>query len=189
MSEKKDTPLSPVLVWIDLEMTGLDPQEDVILEIATVITNNELDILAEGPNLAIHYPDSVLSKMNAWVKAQHTQSGLVKRVQESTVSLKTAEEQTLAFIQSFIGPGIAPLCGNSIHMDRFFLTFHMKDLTKYLHYRNIDVSTLKELARRWHPALTDKQVKKNAHLAREDILESISELKRYRQMWLESPNT
>ncbi len=168
------------LVWMDLEMTGLDPDKDTILEIATLITDKELNILAEGPCLAIHHPQDVLDGMDAWCAEHHGASGLSARVQASTIRLTEAEQQTLAFIRSFIPKGASPLCGNSIHQDRRFLMRHMPQLEAYLHYRNIDVSTIKELVRRWYPDIQLPE-KKGAHLALEDIRESIDELRFYRR--------
>jgi len=168
------------LVWMDLEMTGLDPETDTILEIATIITDGELNLLAEGPNLAIHHADEVLDGMNEWCKQHHGASGLTARVQSSSVSLAEAEAQTLAFIRSHVPDRTSPLCGNSIHQDRRFLSRYMPTLEAALHYRNIDVSTIKELARRWYPALPPV-AKQSTHLAMDDIRESIAELKTYRQ--------
>jgi len=165
---------------MDLEMTGLDPQRDTILEIATIITDSELNILAEGPNLAIHQPDIVLDAMDDWCKEHHGNSGLTKRVRQSTLSLQDAEQQTLAFIQQYVPERASPLCGNSIHQDRRFLDRYMPQLEAWLHYRNIDVSTIKELAQRWYPDFSPP-VKSETHLALADIRESIAELAAYRQ--------
>lgn len=167
------------LVWMDLEMTGLDPDQDVILEIATVITDGQLNIVAEGPNIVVHQPDSVLEEMNDWCKQHHGDSGLTQRVRESTVSLAEAEVQTLEFIQQHVGERLSPLCGNSIHQDRRFLVKYMPALEGWLHYRNIDVSTVKELVARWYPALP-QPAKSGQHLALADIRESINELRYYR---------
>ena len=168
------------LVWMDLEMTGLDPETDTIIEMATMITDGQLNIIAEGPNLVIHQPDSVMDKMNDWCKKHHGQSGLTQRVKDSTISLQEAEQLTLDFIRKHVGERQSPLCGNSVHQDRRFLVRYMPRLESWLHYRNIDVSTIKELAKRWYPELTPWK-KKNAHLALDDILESINELKYYRE--------
>jgi len=168
------------LVWMDLEMTGLDPDQDTILEIATIITDKELNIVAEGPNLDIHHPDAVLEGMNAWCREHHAASGLSERVRRSSISLKEAEQQTLAFIRQYVPERISPLCGNSIHQDRRFLLRYMPQLEAWLHYRNIDVSTVKELVRRWYPDATPPE-KRGEHLALADIRESIEELRFYRQ--------
>ena len=168
------------LVWMDLEMTGLDPQQDHILEIATIITDSELNIVAEGPNLAIHQPDHILAGMDEWCQSHHGASGLTERVRQSTLSLQDAERQTLAFIRQYVPERASPLCGNSIHQDRRFLVRYMPQLEAWLHYRNIDVSTIKELARRWYPDFTPP-VKSETHLALADIRESIAELAAYRQ--------
>jgi oligoribonuclease len=168
------------LVWMDLEMTGLDPQVDTILEIATVITDGQLEVVAEGPNIVVHQPDEVLDAMNDWCKEHHGASGLSDRVRASLVSLADAEAQTLDFIQQYVPEGKSPLCGNSIHQDRRFLVTYMAKLEGYLHYRNIDVSTVKELARRWYPDLSAPE-KKGEHLSLADVLESIEELRFYRK--------
>jgi len=168
------------LVWMDLEMTGLDPKEDTILEIATVITDGNLKVIAEGPNIVIHQPDDILDGMNDWCKQHHADSGLSDRVRASNVSLAAAEAQTLDFIRQYVPEGKSPLCGNSIHQDRRFLVAYMPKLEAYLHYRNLDVSTVKELVRRWYPAL-EMPAKKEEHLALADTLESIDELRFYRK--------
>jgi oligoribonuclease len=168
------------LIWIDLEMTGLDPRSDQILELATVITDNRLEILAEGPVIAIHQPRSVLAAMDEWNTNQHSKSGLAERVRHSTISLLSAELQTLHFLKQWVPPGVSPMCGNSICHDRRFLARLMPDLASYFHYRNLDVSTIKELARRWCPAAKGFS-KNNSHLALEDIRESIQELRFYQE--------
>lgn len=168
------------LIWMDLEMTGLNPQEDTILEIATIVTDINLNIIEVGPEIAIYQDDEVLDGMNEWCQVHHNQSGLVERVRNSKISLKEAEEQTLEFIQQHVPKGIAPLCGNSIHQDRNFLTAYMPKLNAHFHYRNVDVSTLKELVSRWYPNL-EKFEKQGKHTALEDIKESIDELKYYRK--------
>lgn len=170
----------PYLVWMDLEMTGLNPETDTILEIATVITDAELDIIAEGPNLAIHHNNDVLAGMDDWCKEHHGASGLSRRVLASTIDMAAAEAQTLDFVQRYCPPKASPLCGNSVHQDRRFLARYMPRLEAHLHYRNIDVSTIKELVRRWYPNL-EPPPKKGAHLALEDIRESIAELRFYRR--------
>ncbi|HLQ26438.1 MAG TPA: oligoribonuclease [Acidiferrobacterales bacterium] len=169
------------LVWIDLEMTGLDPNTDHILEIATIITDSELNIVAQGPVLAIHQPDEVLAAMDDWNRRTHSASGLVERVKASTLSTADVERQTLEFIRPFVPKNKSPLCGNSICQDRRFLSRLMPQLENWVHYRNLDVSTLKELVRRWKPEIDDGFEKKNTHKALDDILESIAELKYYRE--------
>ena len=157
------------LIWIDLEMTGLDPDRDVIIEMATIVTDSDLNTLAEGPVIAIH---------------QHGQSGLTQRVRESTVSMAEAEAQTLAFLEQWVPKRSSPICGNSICQDRRFLYRHMPRLEGYFHYRNLDVSTLKELAARWAPQVRESFKKGNTHLALDDIRESIAELRHYRDHFI-----
>ncbi|MDQ6963130.1 MAG: oligoribonuclease [Mariprofundaceae bacterium] len=176
----KEVPEAFNLVWMDLEMTGLDPKEDTILEIATIITDKELNIIAQGPELAIHHEKKVLSAMGGWCTKHHGDSGLSRRVLESNVSMQQAANETLAFMKEYAVEGKSPLCGNSIHQDRRFLRRYMPDVDAFLHYRNIDVSTLKELQRRWYPELRLPK-KKVAHLALSDIKDSIAELKIYRE--------
>ena len=168
------------LIWIDLEMTGLDPEHQVIVEIASVVTDDQLNVIGEGPDMAIHYPSSVLSRMEPWSLEHHTESGLLERVNASPYTCKDAEEETLRFISRFCKEGASPLCGNTIGQDRRFLVKHMPTLEKFFHYRNIDVSSIKELVKRWYPALP-RFTKEKAHLALSDILESINELKYYRE--------
>ncbi|WP_122418050.1 oligoribonuclease [Pseudomonas viridiflava] len=170
------------LIWIDLEMTGLDPDTDVIIEMATIITDSELNTLAEGPVLAIHQSDETLARMDEWNTRQHGGSGLTQRVRESTVTMADAEAQTLAFIMQWVPERSSPICGNSICQDRRFLYRHMPTLEHYFHYRNLDVSTLKELAARWSPNL--KFQKGSTHLALDDIRESIAELRFYREYFI-----
>ena len=172
------------LIWIDLEMTGLDPQNDQIIEIATVVTDAGLETLAQGPVMAIHQPAEVLAGMDEWNTTHHGDSGLTRRVQESTITVAEAERETLEFLRQYVPPGKSPMCGNSICQDRRFLARLMPGLEAFFHYRNLDVSTLKELARLWKPELMAGFVKKGAHLALDDILESIDELRYYREHFL-----
>jgi oligoribonuclease len=169
------------LIWIDLEMTGLKPESDTIIEIATVVTDAQLQVLAEGPVLAIHAGDAVLAGMDEWNTRQHGSSGLTARVRDSRVDLAEAESQTLAFLREWVPGGISPMCGNSICQDRRFLARLMPQLERYFHYRNLDVSTVKELARRWAPQQTAGFVKQATHLALADIYDSIRELAFYRE--------
>ena len=168
------------LVWMDLEMTGLDPERDVILEMATIITDGDLNIVAEGPVIALAQSEATLAAMDEWNTTHHTASGLVQRVRTEGVGTVEAEAMTLAFIERHVEKGQAPLCGNTIWQDRRFLVRYMPTLEGYLHYRMIDVSTVKELARRWSPALLGGFSKKSEHLALADIRESIAELAYYR---------
>jgi len=168
------------LVWIDLEMTGLNPDTDRIIEIATVVTDAQLNLLAEGPVIAIHQPEPVLAVMDDWNRRTHGESGLTERVRRSPFSALDAERQTLEFLQQHATPGASPMCGNSICQDRRFLAREMPLLEKFFHYRNLDVSTLKELARRWAPEVLAGVQKSSKHLALDDIRESIDELRYYR---------
>ena len=172
------------LIWIDLEMTGLDTTMDQIIEIATVITDENLNILAEGPSIAIYQSEEVLKKMDEWNTNQHGKSGLSNRVRESNYSKEDAEIETLNFLKQWVPHGISPMCGNSICQDRRFMTRLMPTLDEYFHYRNLDVSTLKELAKRWAPDLFKGFQKKSSHLALNDIKDSIEELKYYRERFL-----
>lgn len=172
------------LIWIDLEMTGLDPQHDWIIEIATVVTDARLAVLAQGPVIAVHQPESVLAEMDEWNTRHHGDSGLTERVRESSSSTADAERETLEFLNAWVSPGKSPMCGNSICQDRRFMARLMPDLEAYFHYRNLDVSTLKELARLWKPELAAGFAKKGAHLALDDILESIDELRYYREHFI-----
>ncbi len=169
------------LVWVDLEMTGLNPETEQIIEIATIVTDSELNVLAEGPVLAINQPEALLSAMDEWNTTHHTQSGLVKRVRESEYDLSRAEQETLEFLADHVDPGHSPMCGNSIGQDRRFMVKGMPTLEAWFHYRNIDVSTIKELVRRWKPDVMDGFSKKSTHLALDDIRESIQELSYYRK--------
>ncbi len=169
------------LIWIDLEMTGLDTAADRILEIATVVTDKFLTVLAEGPVFAIHQPDEALDGMDEWNTRQHGKSGLTERVRQSTMSTAEAERATIEFLQKHVPESVSPMCGNSICQDRRFLARLMPDLEKYFHYRNLDVSTLKELARRWAPDVEKSFTKESTHLALQDIMDSILELKHYRK--------
>ncbi len=169
------------LVWIDLEMTGLDTERDVIIEIATVVTDQHLNVLAEGPVFAIHQPDEALAAMDEWNTRQHGQSGLVERVRASTTTLAEAEERTIGFLARWVESGASPMCGNSICQDRRFLARQMPDLEQFFHYRNLDVSSVKEIARRWKPDLIGGFRKQGSHLALDDIMDSIAELAYYRE--------
>jgi oligoribonuclease len=169
------------LVWIDLEMTGLQPETDTILEIATVITNNDLEIIAEGPNFVIHHTEEVLARMDEWNTTQHTSSGLVQAAKESTISLEYAEAETLYFLKQYTKRRMSPLCGNSVWQDRLFIQRYMPQIDDFLHYRIIDVSSVKEVIRRWYSGNPqEKFIKPENHRAHEDILYSIAELKHYR---------
>jgi oligoribonuclease len=168
------------LIWIDLEMTGLNTETDTIIEIATVVTDKELNVLADGPELAIHASDEQLAGMDAWNTRQHGASGLTARVRASSITLAEAERRTLEFLAPLVNPSVSPMCGNSICQDRRFMARLMPNLERFFHYRNLDVSTLKELARRWAPEVSEGFAKQGAHLARADIYESIRELQHYR---------
>ncbi|WP_068711727.1 oligoribonuclease [Vibrio tritonius] len=169
------------LIWVDLEMTGLDPETHKIIEIATIVTDSELNILAEGPVLAIHQPESELAKMDDWCTNTHTASGLVERIRASQITEDDAVAQTIEFLEKWVPKGKSPICGNSIGQDRRFLYKHMPTLEEYFHYRYIDVSTIKELTRRWKPEMLSGFTKQGSHLALDDIRESIAELQFYRQ--------
>ncbi len=177
------------LIWIDLEMTGLDPDHDRIIEIATIITDQNLEILAEGPVLAIHQPDEVLRGMDEWNTRQHGQSGLIERVRASDIDEAEAERRTLEFVQQWVPERCSPMCGNSICQDRRFLARSMPRLEAWFHYRHIDVSTLKELARRWAPEVAKGFSKESRHLALDDIRDSIDELRYYREHFIRLPNS
>ena len=175
------------LIWIDLEMTGLDTQNDVIIEIATIVTDAELNILDEGPMLAIHQPDNILDKMDEWNTRQHGKSGLTERVKKSTIDEKQAEAATIEFLNKYVPAKTSPMCGNSICQDRRFLARCMPELEDFFHYRNLDVSSLKELAKRWAPEVTKGITKNGSHLAMDDIKDSIEELKHYRTHFIKLP--
>jgi oligoribonuclease len=172
------------LIWIDLEMTGLDTQSDHIIEIATVVTDSDLNIIAEGPMLAIHQSDEVLAAMDEWNTRQHGGSGLTKRVQETCITAAEAERLTLAFLDKHVEKGASPMCGNSICQDRRFMAREMPELEAFFHYRNLDVSSVKELARRWRPELMAGLTKSSSHLALDDVYDSIAELKYYREHFI-----
>ena len=169
------------LIWIDLEMTGLDPDRDLIIEIATVVTDKHLVVLAEGPVLAIHQSDAILDGMDEWNRTQHSASGLVERVKSSDVNEERAERETLEFLRQYAEPGLSPMCGNSICQDRRFLSRHMPELAAYFHYRNLDVSSLKILVQLWLPDVAARFQKQSTHLALADINDSIRELRFYRE--------
>ncbi len=169
------------LIWIDMEMTGLNPDKERIIEIATIVTDSNLNTIAEGPVLAVHQPDELLNSMDSWNTKHHNASGLVKRVKESIVTETEAEELTLEFLRQYVTPGKSPMCGNSVHQDRRFLWRYMPKLESFFHYRLLDVSTLKELALRWSPRVYAGIQKESKHLALDDIRESIEELKYYRE--------
>ena len=182
--EKKD---AHNLVWIDLEMTGLDTLNDVIIEIATIVTDKNLNIIAEGPVFAINQKKQILDSMDEWNTRQHNRSGLVDRVLQSNTSSKDAEVSTIKFLEKYIDPGTSPMCGNSICQDRRFLSIEMPNLENFFHYRNLDVSSIKELASRWRPELLNRLKKKSTHLAMDDIKDSIIELKHYRDLFFNIP--
>jgi oligoribonuclease len=172
------------LVWVDMEMTGLEPDTDRIIEVAVVVTDMHLNVLAEGPVFAIHQSDATLDKMDAWNKGTHGRSGLIDRVKASTVSEAQAEEELIAFMRQWVPKGKAPMCGNTIGQDRRFMVRYMPKLEAFFHYRNIDVSTLKELCKRWKPEIVAGFKKHQKHTALADIIESIEELKYYREHFI-----
>lgn len=174
-------PEANYLVWIDLEMTGLDPEKERIIEIATIVTDSDLNTVEEGPVIAVHQSDKLLSEMDEWCTRTHGGSGLTQRVKDSKFSEIDAEQKTLEFLQRYLEPGQSPLCGNSIGQDRRFLVKYMPELEAFFHYRNLDVSTIKELARRWRPDVLEGVKKKGSHLALDDIRDSIDELRHYRE--------
>jgi oligoribonuclease len=172
---------APRFFWVDLEMTGLDPETCAIVEIASLVTDSDLAVLAEGPSLVIRPPDEDLARMSAFVRDLHARSGLLDRIHASTVTLADARRETLAFLEQHVLKGVSPLCGNSVWKDRAFLERYMPDVVAHLHYRMIDVSSLKELVRRWYPSAFHAPKKKEAHRALDDIRESIEELRWYRE--------
>jgi oligoribonuclease len=174
------------LIWIDLEMTGLQPETDLIIEIATIVTDKDLRVLAEGPVYAVHQSDYALAAMDQWNRNQHGGSGLIDRVRASRIDSATAERDTIRFLGEWLEPGRSPMCGNSVCQDRRFLARHMPALEGYFHYRNLDVSTLKELAHRWAPHLMASFQKSSSHLALDDVRESIRELQFYRERFIRS---
>ncbi|MBM4181546.1 MAG: oligoribonuclease [Betaproteobacteria bacterium] len=172
------------LVWIDMEMSGLDPDRDRVLEIALVVTDKNLDLVEEGPVLVVHQADAVLDAMDNWNKSTHGKSGLIDKVKASTLTEAEVEQRVLAFMKRHVGERQSPMCGNSICQDRRFMARHMPKLEAYFHYRNLDVSTLKELAARWRPELKEGFKKANSHTALADIQESIAELRYYRENFI-----
>jgi len=169
------------LIWIDLEMTGLRPEQDLIIEIATLITDPQLNILAEGPVLAVKQPDEALAAMDDWNQKHHGQSGLIQRVKDSQVDALEAQRQTLEFLRAWVDHRASPMCGNSICQDRRFLARYMPELENFFHYRNLDVSSVKEIARRWKPGILSGYNKQSKHIALDDIKDSIEELAYYRE--------
>ncbi len=177
-------PNSSNLIWVDMEMTGLEPDTDVVIEIASIVTDSDLNTLAEGPVIALHQSDQYLAAMDEWNTTHHTRSGLVDRVRASEENEQTATDQTIAFLQQWVPEGASPMCGNSICQDRRFMARHLPQLETYFHYRNLDVSTLKILMNNWRPDLVAGIKKTGAHLALDDIRESIEEMRYYRQHFL-----
>jgi len=172
------------LIWIDLEMTGLNPEADRIIEVATIVTDSQLNILAEGPVIAVHQDDHIMNSMDEWNTRTHGKTGLTERVKNSRTVENEAEKQTIDFLKQYIGKNQSPMCGNSICQDRRFLARHMPELEAWFHYRNLDVSSIKELAKRWKPELLGGYSKKNTHQAMDDIRESIEELQYYRKHFM-----
>ena len=170
-----------LLVWVDMEMSGLQPETDRILEIAMIVTDGDLNIVAEGPVLVVHQEDAVLDRMDAWNKGTHGKSGLIDKVKASTLTEAEVEAECLAFLKQHVKSSISPMCGNTIHQDRRFMNRYMPKLEAYFHYRNIDVSTIKELCKRWQPEIAKGFSKQQAHTALADIIESVDELRYYRE--------
>ena len=186
-STPSDTPVRPNemnLIWVDMEMTGLEPDTDRIIEVAVVVTDMHLNLIAEGPVFAIHQSDETLGKMDAWNTGTHGRSGLTERVKASTITEAYAEEELIKFLKQWVPKGKAPMCGNTIGQDRRFMVRYMPKLEAFFHYRNIDVSTLKELGKRWNPAMVSGFKKAQKHTALADIIESIEELKYYREHFI-----
>ena len=175
------------LAWLDMEMTGLNPDSDKIIEVAMIITDQDLNILAQSDVLVIHQPGSIMDNMDAWNTGTHQRTGLTAKVKAATLTEAEAEQQLLHFMAQWLPEKTSPMCGNTIHQDRRFMARYMPKLEAYFHYRNLDVSTLKELAKRWHPAVAKGVVKKGAHQALDDIIESIEEMKYYRAQFLKLP--
>ncbi len=175
------------LAWLDMEMTGLNPDSDKIIEVAMIVTDQDLNILAQSDVLVIHQPDSIMDNMDAWNTSTHQRTGLTAKVKAATLTEAEAEQQLLHFMAQWLPEKTSPMCGNTIHQDRRFMARYMPKLEAYFHYRNLDVSTLKELAKRWHPAVAKGVVKKGAHQALDDIIESIEEMKHYRAQFLKLP--
>jgi oligoribonuclease len=172
------------LIWIDLEMTGLNPEADRIIEVATIVTNSQLNILAEGPVIAVHQDDQIMNSMDEWNTRTHGKTGLTERVKNSRTVENEAEKQTIDFLKQYVGKNQSPMCGNSICQDRRFLARYMPELEAWFHYRNLDVSSIKELAKRWKPEILGGYSKKNTHQAMDDIRESIEELQYYRKHFM-----
>ena len=175
------------LAWLDMEMTGLNPDSDKIIEVAMIVTDQDLNILAQSDVLVIHQPDSIMDNMDAWNTSTHQRTGLTAKVKAATLTEAEAEQQLLHFMAQWLPEKTSPMCGNTIHQDRRFMARYMPKLEAYFHYRNLDVSTLKELAKRWHPEVAKGVVKKGAHQALDDIIESIEEMKYYRAQFLKLP--
>jgi len=172
------------LIWIDLEMTGLNPEADRIIEVATIVTDSQLNVLAEGPVLAVHQADEIMNSMDEWNTRTHGKTGLTERVKKSRTVENEAEQQTIDFLKQYVGKNQSPMCGNSICQDRRFLARYMPELEAWFHYRNLDVSSIKELIKRWKPELLPGYSKKNTHQAMDDIRESIEELQYYRKHFI-----
>lgn len=186
MQEKHPSYSDRNLIWVDLEMTGLNPDLDQVIEIATLVTDPHLNLLAEGPTIAIHQSAQVMEAMDEWNTNQHRNSGLTERVLNSQISESEAEQQTIEFLASYVPAGASPMCGNSICQDRRFMARHMPNLERFFHYRNLDVSTLKELAVRWKPSVLQGFSKKGSHLAMDDIRDSVNELRHYRETFIQA---